>query len=240
MRRARVFRFVTSFCPAEWTSPFPAADEGVARRRYVATSGERGPSPLDAADTFYEIAIAWSRPRTQRKRSTSTPRTRSSATGTAGIARPGLFARRRLIEAGVRFVTVTDGGWDTHQNNFAASRTACCRGWTPGYPAAPDLEDRGLLDSTLVAVLSDFGRTPKVNPSAGRDHWSSAGFALLAGGGFRAGWRSGGPTRWAAADRGAVSHRGCRRDHLSSSESRSTQPTKLQTDARFRSTTMAG
>src|SRR5206468_353730 len=50
-----------------------------------------------------------------------------------------------------------------------------------------DLQDRGLLETTLVVVMSDFGRTPKVNPSAGRDHWSTASVALLAGGGLKSG-----------------------------------------------------
>ncbi len=95
---------------------------------------------------------------------------------------------RRLIEGGVRFVTVTDGGWDTHQNNFTAMKNRLL----PKLDSAisglvQDLSARGRLDSTLVLVLSDFGRTPKVNPSAGRDHWSTAGIALLAGGGIRPG-----------------------------------------------------
>jgi uncharacterized protein (DUF1501 family) len=93
-----------------------------------------------------------------------------------------------LIEGGVRFVTVTDGGWDTHQDNFKAMKTRLL----PRLDAAvsglvQDLSDRGMLEQTLVVVLSDFGRTPKVNPSAGRDHWSTAGVAVLAGGGLRAG-----------------------------------------------------
>ena len=93
-----------------------------------------------------------------------------------------------MIEAGVRLVTVTDGGWDTHQDNFKAMRTRLL----PRLDGAlagllQDLSDRGLLETTLVVVLSDFGRTPKVNPSAGRDHWSTASIALLAGGGIRPG-----------------------------------------------------
>jgi uncharacterized protein (DUF1501 family) len=93
---------------------------------------------------------------------------------------------RRLIEGGVRFVTVTDGGWDTHQNNFTSLKTRLL----PRLDAAlssllQDLSDRGMLAQTMVVVLSDFGRTPKVNPSAGRDHWSTASVALLAGGGLR-------------------------------------------------------
>ncbi len=95
---------------------------------------------------------------------------------------------RRLVESGVRFVTVTDGGWDTHQNNFTSLRD---RRLPPVDQAFPqllvDLEDRGLLDSTLVCWLTDFGRTPKVNSASGRDHWASAGFAIMAGAGVPGG-----------------------------------------------------
>ncbi len=96
---------------------------------------------------------------------------------------------RRLVEAGVRFVTVTDGGWDTHQNNFPALRDRLLpRLDTALSGLLQDPSDRGMLESTLVLTLSDFGRTPKVNPSAGRDHWSTAGIAALAGGGIRPEW----------------------------------------------------
>ena len=90
---------------------------------------------------------------------------------------------RRLIEAGVRFVTVTDGGWDTHSNNFKSLKTRI----PPVDTALPqlliDLQERGLLDTTLVCWFTDFGRTPKINSASGRDHWSTAGFAVMAGAG---------------------------------------------------------
>jgi uncharacterized protein (DUF1501 family) len=95
---------------------------------------------------------------------------------------------RRLIESGVRFVTVTDAGWDTHQNNFTALKNSRM---PPVDQALPelliDLEQRGLLDNTLVIWLTDFGRTPKINAASGRDHWASAGFALAAGAGIPGG-----------------------------------------------------
>jgi hypothetical protein len=95
---------------------------------------------------------------------------------------------RRLIESGVRFVTVTSGGWDTHAKNFVSLKE---RLMPPVDQALPtlfaDLEDRGLLDSTLVVWLTDFGRTPKINAASGRDHWSSAGFAIMAGAGVPGG-----------------------------------------------------
>lgn len=98
-----------------------------------------------------------------------------------------MLLARRLIESGVRFVTVTDGGWDTHQNNFNGLRNRV----PPVDQALPallkDLELRGLLDTTLVVWLTDFGRTPKINSASGRDHWASAGFAIMAGAGIPGG-----------------------------------------------------
>jgi len=90
---------------------------------------------------------------------------------------------RRLIESGVRFVTVSDVSWDHHQDCFKQLRHRL-----PAIDQAVpqlliDLEQRGLLETTLVVWLTDFGRTPKINASAGRDHWASAGFAIMAGAG---------------------------------------------------------
>jgi hypothetical protein len=95
---------------------------------------------------------------------------------------------RRLIEAGVHFVTVTDGGWDTHQNNFRTLKERKLPILDLAYSALlQDLHDRGLLDSTLVVWMGDFGRTPKINPSAGRDHWATAGVLCMGGGGLKRG-----------------------------------------------------
>ncbi len=95
---------------------------------------------------------------------------------------------RRLIESGVHFVTVTDGGWDTHQNNFKSLKERKLPPLDQAYSALlQDLHDRGLLASTLVVWFGDFGRTPKINPSAGRDHWATAGCACMGGGGVKLG-----------------------------------------------------
>jgi uncharacterized protein (DUF1501 family) len=95
---------------------------------------------------------------------------------------------RRLIESGVRFVTVSDGGWDTHQDNFNALKKQLIPHIDEGLPQLLiDLEERGLLATTLVVWLTDFGRTPKINSASGRDHWASAGFAILAGAGIPGG-----------------------------------------------------
>ena len=162
--------------------------------------------------------ITWSRPRTPRRRLTFTredPRLRDRY-GRNSLGQGCLLARR-LIEAGVRFVTVTDGGWDTHQNNFKSLKTRLLPKLDGAVSSLlQDLSDRGQLDSTLVVVLSDFGRTPKVNPSAGRDHWSTAGIAFLAGGGIRPAARRRPDRRpGRTADRGPLLHRGRGGDDLS-------------------------
>ncbi len=107
---------------------------------------------------------------------------------------------RRLIEAGVRFVDVYFDGygtraplgydtyWDTHSNNFGQLKKANLPILDQTFDALmSDLEARGLLDETLVVVNTDFGRTPRVNGSAGRDHWTFCYSALLAGAGVRGG-----------------------------------------------------
>jgi uncharacterized protein (DUF1501 family) len=95
---------------------------------------------------------------------------------------------RRLVEAGVRCVTIDHSNWDTHDNNFATLR----RQLLPPLDAAlaalfADLADRALLASTLVVVTGEFGRTPRINNNAGRDHWGPAFTVLLGGGGIRGG-----------------------------------------------------
>jgi uncharacterized protein (DUF1501 family) len=94
----------------------------------------------------------------------------------------------RLVENGVRFVTVTLGGWDTHQDNFASLKDKLLPTLDGGLSALfQGLAAKGLLDSTVVMVTGEFGRTPKINPRAGRDHYPRAMCCLLAGGGIKGG-----------------------------------------------------
>lgn len=98
-----------------------------------------------------------------------------------------MLMARRLVEAGVRFVSLTYGGWDFHDNIRGGTT-----GQLPAFDAAfatliRDLDRRGLLDSTLVMVSSEFGRTPKINGTAGRDHWPKVFSVVLAGGGIARG-----------------------------------------------------
>ncbi|HEX4591803.1 MAG TPA: DUF1501 domain-containing protein [Gemmataceae bacterium] len=109
------------------------------------------------------------------------------AYGRNGVGQSCLLARR-LVEAGVQFVTIATGGWDTHQNNFTSLKKNLLPPMDRAYAALlRDLSDRGMLDSTLVVWMGDFGRTPKINPSAGRDHWASAGVVCMGGGGIKTG-----------------------------------------------------
>jgi hypothetical protein len=94
-----------------------------------------------------------------------------------------LLLARRLVEAGVPFITVYDGGWDHHRDLFN-SLTKRLPAWDNSVSGLiEDLSQRGMLDSTLVIALGEFGRTPKINKDAGRDHWSNAMSVLFAGGG---------------------------------------------------------
>ncbi|MDZ4821286.1 MAG: DUF1501 domain-containing protein [Planctomycetota bacterium] len=115
------------------------------------------------------------------------PRAVAESFGETAFGQSCLLATR-LVEAGVRFVTVTYGGWDTHSNNFKTLKGGQVGALDAGLAALfTTLSERGLLDSTAVYVTGEFGRTPKINPRSGRDHWPRAMFSILAGGGIRGG-----------------------------------------------------
>jgi len=98
-----------------------------------------------------------------------------------------LLAARRLVEAGVRCVTVAYGFWDTHGNNFKYLRDHLPL-FDRGISAlVNDIYDRGLDQDVTVCIWGEFGRTPKINKDAGRDHWPRVGHALLCGGGLKVG-----------------------------------------------------
>ncbi len=99
----------------------------------------------------------------------------------------GCLLARRLVERGVAFVEVTLGGWDTHGNNFAAVKTLSDTLDPAWSTLMDDLRERGLLDSTLVVWMGEFGRTPKINTNNGRDHFPMAWSTVLGGGGIKGG-----------------------------------------------------
>lgn len=99
----------------------------------------------------------------------------------------GCLAARRLVEVGVPAVEVTLSGWDTHADHFDQSHPLCER-LDQGFSALlDDLLARDLLDSTLIVCMGEFGRTPRINPLEGRDHWTRGFSVALAGGGLRVG-----------------------------------------------------
>lgn len=99
----------------------------------------------------------------------------------------GCLLARRLVERGVAFVEVTLNGWDTHTNNFSAVQRLSGTLDHAFATLLADLQDRGLLNDTLVVCQGEFGRTPRINGSVGRDHWPASWAAVLAGGGIRGG-----------------------------------------------------
>jgi uncharacterized protein (DUF1501 family) len=104
----------------------------------------------------------------------------------------GTLTARRLVEAGVRFVTISLGGWDTHSRNFEALSKRLLPQLDQTLSALiQDLSDRGMLDHTIVYCAGEFGRTPKINKNAGRDHWARSMAVVLAGGGFKQGYAHG-------------------------------------------------
>jgi hypothetical protein len=106
-----------------------------------------------------------------------------------------LLMARRLVEAGARVVTLSFGRWDSHGQNFALVRDHGKK-LDQGFTAlVEDLEARGLLDDVTVIAWGEFGRTPRINGGAGRDHWPQVSCALLAGGGIKAGQAIGATNR---------------------------------------------
>ena len=143
---------------------------------------------LDAMDTFYQRAYGLISSEKARDAFDITKEDAKlrDAYGRNAAGQRFLMARR-MVEAGVRFVTLTYGGWDMH-NGIAAGM----KGQLPAFDQAfaalvTDLAQRGMLDKTLVMVSSEFGRTPKINGTAGRDHWPKVFSVALAGGGIKKG-----------------------------------------------------
>jgi hypothetical protein len=99
----------------------------------------------------------------------------------------GCLLARRLVEAGVTFVEVNQEGWDTHDNNFERTKTNNGAIDQPMAQLITDLRQRGMLQKTLVIWMGEFGRTPRINARAGRDHYPRAFNVALAGGGIRGG-----------------------------------------------------
>jgi hypothetical protein len=154
------------------------------------TAYDRSSELLDGLDVFHQQALDILRSNRTREAldlSQEKPAIREMY-GTTPLGQ-GALAARRLIEAGVRFATVTFGGWDTHNQNFVRLKNNLLPVLDTVLSALiRDLDDRGLLDSTIVMVAGEFNRTPRINRQAGRDHWARSMAVVLAGGGFPRGY----------------------------------------------------
>jgi hypothetical protein len=143
---------------------------------------------LDAVDTFYQRAYSMISSQQAREAfdiNKEDDKLRDEyGRNTAGAR---LLLSRRLVEAGVRFVTTTYGGWDMHDNINGGIRNQVPQFDQAFATLLRDLDNRGLLDSTMVCIASEFGRTPKVNGTAGRDHWPKVFSVVMAGGGIKRG-----------------------------------------------------
>ncbi len=143
---------------------------------------------LDSLDTFYNRAYSLISSKQAREAfdiEKEDPKLRDRyGRNTAGAR---MLLARRLVESGVRFVTMTYGGWD-HHDSIDRNMKRQVPAFDQAYATLiSDLESRGLLDSTLVVVASEFGRTPKINQTSGRDHWPKVFTSLMAGGGIKSG-----------------------------------------------------
>ena len=143
---------------------------------------------LDALDTFYQRAYGLISS-TKAQEAFDLKKEPDALKDEYGRNQAGLrmLMARRLVESGVRFVTLTYGGWDHHDNiekNMRSQTPAFDQGFAT---LIRDLDRRGLLASTLVCVGTEFGRTPKLNPTAGRDHWPKVFSIAMAGGGIKGG-----------------------------------------------------
>jgi hypothetical protein len=144
----------------------------------------------DAHHTTYRRAVTLMQSREAQAFDLSREPAASRAAYGTGRFAEGCLLARRLVEAGVTFVEVNLGGWDTHQNNFARVRQLSGQVDPAMSQLVIDLRERGLLDSTLVIWMGEFGRTPRINQRGaqpGRDHYPRAWSTVLVGGGIRGG-----------------------------------------------------
>ena len=176
------------------------------RRRLLSgleNRAQRGSGPAEAMSTYYEKA--YSLITSPEAKQAFDLQAESDATrdryGRTQFGQCALLARR-LVEAGCRFVGVDGPGWDVHFNCFPSLEGDLIPPADRAFSAlVNDLEDRGLLNDTLVVMMGEMGRTPRINAQAGRDHWSMAQCILFAGGGTKPGIVIGSTDEQAAAPR---------------------------------------
>ncbi|MCA9039176.1 MAG: DUF1501 domain-containing protein [Planctomycetaceae bacterium] len=182
------------FTVRDLTLPNGVDDGRFSRRRNILdavndhfTTKEKADS-IDAVDTFYQRAYNLVSSQ-QAREAFNIEAEEAAVRDQYGRNQAGarMLLARRLVEAGARFVTLTYGSWDMHDNIHGGINNQL-----PAFDQAyasliRDLDQRGLLQSTMVVVASEFGRTPKINGTAGRDHWPKVFSVAMAGGGIKGG-----------------------------------------------------
>ncbi len=164
------------------------------RREFLAAADQmvrtgRADDPVTGVDKFYSRAYELMTSSHVRKAFdiNQEPDAVRARYGRNGLGQ-GLLLARRLIESGVRFLTVSRGGWDMHGGIFNALRNQRLPELDMGFSALlGDLSDRGMLDDVMIVWMGEFGRTPKVNMTGGRDHWPKVMSVVMAGGGLKGG-----------------------------------------------------
>jgi hypothetical protein len=171
--------------PEGVTEETDAARQELRRQADARFRQGRADAEVDAYESCYDTALKLMR-RKDLFDDARVPRRDVERYGTHPLGRH-LLQARILVEAGVRFTKVTSYHWDTHGDNFSMHRELMPQIDKPFAALLDDLDDRGLLDHVLVLLMSEFGRTPKINQRWGRDHWPEAWSLALAGCGIKRG-----------------------------------------------------
>ena len=177
-------------------APASVSSERFARRRKLLAEAEAlgaanlpGAGPAQKLTAFYEKAmeiVTSPKARAAFNLAAESSETRTRY-GYSSIGQSALLARR-LVEGGSRFIGIEHGSWDTHFDNFTSHEKALCPPTDRAFSALiSDLDERGLLDETLVVMMGEMGRTPQINNLGGRDHWGRAWSMAMAGCGLKPG-----------------------------------------------------
>lgn len=187
-RRQEVLRALDSFRRQSETPTIAQGVDGVQRRAFDVLTSSRLAEAFDLSKEDPKVCERYGDGKPYRYQYDGAP-----------TSNQHMLLARRLVEAGARCVTLSFGRWDSHGQNFDLIRDHGGKLDQALSALIQDLHERGLDKDVSVVVWGEFGRTPKVNSNAGRDHWSQANFCLLAGGGMRTGQVIGSTSRFGEA-----------------------------------------
>jgi hypothetical protein len=157
---------------------------GMLEKRFI--DQNRGTAAAEHAKVLQSTVELMTSKQMEAFRVDAEPREMRDEYGNSGFGRGCLMARR-LVEVGVPFVEVSMGGWDLHQNCFTTLETKLPELDKAMSALVEDLSQRGLLENTVILWMGEFGRTPRINETAGRDHWARSWSVVLGGGGIPGG-----------------------------------------------------